>query len=73
VHPDSWRIGAGRALMDASLAEFAARGFTTATLWVLEGNARAQAFYEGRGFTPDGGRKDGGDWPDQIRFRRAIE
>jgi ribosomal protein S18 acetylase RimI-like enzyme len=73
VHPDSFRMGAGQALMDASLENFVAHGFTTVTLWVLEGNARARAFYATCGFTADGARKAGDDWPDQIRLRRAIQ
>jgi ribosomal protein S18 acetylase RimI-like enzyme len=73
VDPAAWRMGAGRALMEASLEEFAALGFTTATLWVLEENARARAFYAATGFTADGARQRPADWPDEIRLRRSID
>jgi GNAT superfamily N-acetyltransferase len=43
--------GAGQALLDEVL------GTDPASLWVLEGNARAIAFYERNGFTADGGRR----------------
>ena len=48
--------GAGRLLHDAVLGDFARWGCTTAELWVLEGNERAQAFYRRHGWTHDGGR-----------------
>ncbi len=72
VDPAHWRVGAGRALMDASLDELRARGCTTATLWVLEGNVRARAFYTAAGFTADGARQRPADWPDEIRLRRRL-
>jgi len=43
--------GVGGALLDATLGDAAAY------LWVLEDNARAQAFYRRQGFVPDGGRE----------------
>ena len=49
--------GYGRALMDHVLAEFGRRGFTAVTLWVLEENRPARAFYERCGFELDGGTR----------------
>lgn len=46
--------GVGRTMHDAMLAEFDGWGCTLAELWVVEGNARAQAFYRRNGWTPDG-------------------
>ncbi|HYT63729.1 MAG TPA: GNAT family N-acetyltransferase [Gemmatimonadales bacterium] len=46
--------GYGRALIDHVLAEFGRRGFTAVTLWVLEENRPARAFYERCGFELDG-------------------
>jgi ribosomal protein S18 acetylase RimI-like enzyme len=46
--------GAGRSLMLHALEDLRQQAFTRATLWVLEGNARARAFYEAGGWQPDG-------------------
>lgn len=43
--------GAGQALIDAVLSD------GPASLWVLEGNPRARAFYERNGFVLDGARQ----------------
>jgi ribosomal protein S18 acetylase RimI-like enzyme len=47
----------GRQLVDHVLAEFARRGFTAVTLWVLEENRNARRFYEKYGFALDGGTR----------------
>lgn len=57
VHPEKWRNGAGRSLMSASLAQVKAHGFDAVTLWVLDANVRARAFYESIGFIVDGASK----------------
>lgn len=44
--------GAGQALLDAAI------GSSPASLWVLEDNPRARAFYARNGFVPDGRSKD---------------
>lgn len=73
VEPAHWRSGAGRALMDAALAEATARRCGQVTLWVLEPNLRARAFYERCGFSDDGGRQIVGDgWPVELRLRRLA-
>lgn len=46
-----WGSGVGQALLDAVL------GDRPATLWVLEDNERALAFYRRNGFAPDGARE----------------
>jgi GNAT superfamily N-acetyltransferase len=48
--------GVGRAMMDAAVAWAHGGGLDPVRLWVLEGNARARAFYERYGFRLDGGR-----------------
>ena len=48
-HPFGVDTGAGSALLNAC--------GDVALLWVLEGNVRGRAFYERRGFAPDGARK----------------
>jgi len=72
VLPDGWRSGAGRALMSTAVDHWLARGATTLTLWVLEANSPARAFYEAVGWTPDGHRQEidfGGFERMEIRYR----
>jgi len=57
VSPSAWDRGGGRQLMDTARANLKAAGFATATLWVLEANRRARAFYERQGWAPEGARK----------------
>lgn len=54
VRPDAWRKGHGRALCAAGLERAVERGFRGLTLWVLEVNTPACAFYEAFGFRFDG-------------------
>lgn len=56
VLPDAWGSGAGSALMASALEEL--RGYSSATLWVLEDNPRARRFYEREGWILDGGRRE---------------
>ncbi len=75
VHPQSWRHGVGRQLMQASVAALTDAGFALATLWVLETNAPAIAFYRACGWQPDGGVKDdvfGGLPIRDLRYRRLV-
>jgi 8-oxo-dGTP pyrophosphatase MutT (NUDIX family)/GNAT superfamily N-acetyltransferase len=57
VDPAHVGQGLGRALMQASLELAWRRSYRAVTLWVLESNARAQRFYAGFGFAPDGASK----------------
>jgi len=68
--PAAWSTGVGAALMRASLAHLGAVGFTTVTLWVLEANARARAFYERWSFRADGARQviQLGDPVPEVRY-----
>lgn len=73
VEPSGWRRGTGGGLMDAALAEATSRDCAEVTLWVLETNRRARAFYERCGFLDDGARQPAGDgWPMELRMRRAL-
>jgi GNAT superfamily N-acetyltransferase len=58
--------GAGQALLDAVVDD------GPASLWVLEENPRARAFYERNGFRADGERRPTGfdDGGDEIRMLR---
>lgn len=52
--PAHWSTGVGHALMVAAERVLCEGGFTIASLWVLEGNDRAAAFYERHGWHEDG-------------------
>ncbi|MEK8229107.1 GNAT family N-acetyltransferase [Oerskovia sp. M15] len=54
LDPGAWRGGLGTALLDAVVSSMKEGGFSTATLWVLEDNERARAFYGARGWQADG-------------------
>jgi GNAT superfamily N-acetyltransferase len=67
--------GAGQALHDALLDRFATWGCSSADLWVLRGNERAQSFYRRNGWTHDGttGEHDvGGAVVPILRYRRPV-
>ena len=50
VEPAAWGRGIGAALHDAALTVAANQERSLLNLWVLEGNARARAMYERRGW-----------------------
>ncbi|MFI5842030.1 GNAT family N-acetyltransferase [Catenuloplanes sp. NPDC051500] len=75
VLPQHQGGGGGRMLMAAALDALAAAGFDRATLWVLDGNARARRFYEHGGWRPDGAvqRDETRGFPlDEVRYARAL-
>jgi ribosomal protein S18 acetylase RimI-like enzyme len=71
LHPRAWGTGVARDLMRAVLDGL--RPGTVVTLWILEGNERAQHFYRRHGFQPDGTERIdeiGGRPLTQLRFRK---
>jgi GNAT superfamily N-acetyltransferase len=75
LHPDFWGRGGGRALMDRALDSLREAGFSIATLWVLDTNARARRFYEATGWSRDGGTKQddrGAFVLSELRYRREL-
>ena len=74
VTPGRWRRGVGRVLMSAVLDSLSERGFAEATVWSFAANERANAFYEGIGFTRDGAEEPTPDWAGilGIRYRLAL-
>lgn len=70
VRPDAWRAGHGRALCAAGLDRARERGFRRLTLWVLELNTSACAFYEAFGFESDGVTKIDLSSRDRLVARR---
>jgi len=57
VEPAAWRRGVGTALVSWATTAAPACGWTAMTLWTIEGNAGARAFYERCGWVRDGAAK----------------
>ena len=55
--PGFWSRGVGHALIVAAEAALIAAGNRTGFLWVLDGNERADGFYERHGWAADGSTK----------------
>ena len=81
AHPAAFGRGSGPALLDAAIDATRERGYREAILWMLEGNRRAEAFYERRGWNRDGGKRsaqypgvafEAGTEPIEVRFRRSL-
>jgi GNAT superfamily N-acetyltransferase len=75
VDPGSWGLGVGRLLMETARSRLINVGCTRGVLWVLEGNARAQRFYEIDGWVLDGARRSEERWSvatNEVRYRRAL-
>jgi ribosomal protein S18 acetylase RimI-like enzyme len=74
VHPNAWRRGLGRALVDHALGELGRSGFRAATLWTLAESPAARRFYEACGFALDGAsqRRESFGNPLEIRYLRRI-
>jgi ribosomal protein S18 acetylase RimI-like enzyme len=76
VAPDRWRLGIGRALMQAGVVGLRESGFDEVRLWVLEDNAIGRAFYEKDGWLRDGERRlvdtrlTGGAEVVEVRYRK---
>jgi ribosomal protein S18 acetylase RimI-like enzyme len=69
---DRWRRGGGTQLLDAAVSAMAAAGYATATLWVVDGNDRARAFYEARAWVHDGAVKVDDRETFQLRELRYV-
>lgn len=72
--PHAWSTGVGHALMVESEARLRRAGFANASLWHLDRNERAAAFYERHGWTTDGRSKIDERLSDAVpvRERRRI-
>lgn len=60
LDPDFVGKGFGRLIMDWIKNEISSRGYKAISLWVLDRNFRARAFYDKCGFKPDGKSKESG-------------
>lgn len=78
LHPEHWGHGAGHRLHEQALERLRQQDFTTATLWVLTGNARAIKFYRRAGWHTNGimrvdTRPDGTELPEvQLEHQLAL-
>jgi GNAT superfamily N-acetyltransferase len=75
VDPDAWGTGVGRALIARVRDELCRRAFKTAVLWVLDGNTRAERFYERDGWTRGDDRRRQRVWGihvDEVAYRRRL-
>lgn len=73
--PDAWVKGIGRRLMGAAIGCLVQAGFSEATLWVLDANARARRFYEAGGWFADGAETldaSRGFPITEVRYRRRL-
>lgn len=70
VQPAFQRRGVGRALLAGAVERLRAAGARSVTLWVLESDPGARAFYERMGWRPDGGRRF--DGATDLRYRLAA-
>ena len=75
VDPSWWGHGVGRALIRAARSGLTLQGFTTAVLWMLVGNDRADRFYRSDGWEPDGALRTKEAWGftvHEIRYGRLL-
>ena len=75
VDPDRWGLGIGRTLIEEARSRLVHQGYTSASLWVLDGNQRAERFYVIDGWEPDGARRRdqiAGVAVDEIRYARSL-
>jgi ribosomal protein S18 acetylase RimI-like enzyme len=73
ISPAAQGLGIGSRLLDHAVADFAARGVASATLWVFAGNGPAIAFYRSRGWLPDGGTRVEPEFGEaELRLRREL-
>jgi GNAT superfamily N-acetyltransferase len=75
VDPGAWRSGVGSALLSGFEAWARAGRATALLLWVVQGNARARAFYERRGWRADGEHAVSevlGATVTEVRYARAA-
>lgn len=76
VDPGDWGHGCGLALIREARCHLSASGFSSAVLWLLEGNLRADRFYRTDAWLPDGTRRSELMWGievNELRYRRTLE
>lgn len=75
VQPAHWSKGIGRGLLQRAVVSLEEAGYSSATLWVIDGNARACRFYDDGGWMTDGvTKKDerAGFTLHEVRYATAL-
>jgi GNAT superfamily N-acetyltransferase len=72
VHPMRWRNEIGMSLMLVALSALRASEAIDVTLWVIEDNERARAFYARCGFKDDGAVKQNQFGVREVRLRLTL-
>jgi GNAT superfamily N-acetyltransferase len=74
VESDHWGMGIGRLLYNAAISHLRQVGYEQASLWVLEGNARARSWYERLGWTCTGEGKIAAETigVEDVRYTRSL-
>jgi len=76
VHPEHWREGIGKQLIELTTQNCKKSGYKRIALWVLDSNDSAQRFYQFLGFQFDGGVKIDRRIPDfelrEHRFSKSL-
>jgi ribosomal protein S18 acetylase RimI-like enzyme len=70
IHPLHQRMGLGRSLLTEATRRLDALGMSAVTLWALEADERARAFYERLGWQLDGASNFDGAL--DVRYRLAL-
>jgi ribosomal protein S18 acetylase RimI-like enzyme len=71
--PACWGRGVGLTLMREARERLRERGFAGALLWVLDGNVRAERFYERDGWRADGQRRIADVWGMELPEVRMVQ
>lgn len=72
VAPEHWRTGLGSSLLHVALDELTERGHDVVTLWVLDGNEPALAFYRRHGFHMTGETSHDARGHPEVRMSRLL-
>lgn len=75
VSPAYWHKGIGRYLCERGEAILSSRGYSWVTLWVLQANEQAKAFYKAMRFESDGALKQVNldTSQDVVRYRKGLD
>ena len=73
VHPEHWRRGVGRRLLQAAIQALDSDGYDTVTLWTLAESEASRAFYEAVGWRTDGIVTPWEDWDGVPLVRYRID
>jgi GNAT superfamily N-acetyltransferase len=71
VEPAAQGAGLGTSLYDFAREELRAAGYAKAVLWVFEGNGHARGFFDRRGWSVDGERRETAGAP-EVRMRQDL-